>query len=315
MLDRRRNQAGPSAPARPSIWKPPRCPATPGMPPPAPRRAGTRANFLAVPGIGDVPGDYRRRCRRRRRRGGARRGLVPGMERGCAARPSPGRHGCDRWSRRARRQRRVQIQCAARRASPVPDAAAAARIEALEKSSASLRAELAAARAQSEKLAALVNEMKSAPREASPSPDLSAINERLAQIERTTRAQAPRSRRTSRTRRSKPADDMPLRRVVAARLLDVSVRQGDPYVAILAAAKSLAAGCGRVEAARRLCRLRCAQCRHPQSRVAHAGSKIIAAGVGKNHRRDRHRRSPAGGRGAAGPHRAHRCAWATIAAR
>ena len=40
---------------------------------------------------------------------------------------------------------------------------------------------------------------------------------------------------------TKPADDGPLRRVVAASVLDVSVRQGDPYVAALAAAKSLAA--------------------------------------------------------------------------
>src|SRR5437879_6308397 len=39
---------------------------------------------------------------------------------------------------------------------------------------------------------------------------------------------------------AKPADDMPLRRVVAAALLDVSVRHGDPYTAPLAAAKSLA---------------------------------------------------------------------------
>ena len=116
--------------------------------------------------------------------------------------------------------------------APVPDTAAAARIETLEKSSASLRAELAAARAQSEKLAALVNEMKSAPRE-SPPPDLSAINERLAQIERATRAH------DTATAQEKPADDLPLRRVVAASLLDISVRQGDPYVAALAAAKSL----------------------------------------------------------------------------
>jgi hypothetical protein len=115
----------------------------------------------------------------------------------------------------------------------VPDAAAAARIETLEKSSASLRAELAAARAQSEKLAALVNEMKSAPRESPRPPDLSAINERLAQIERAAHAQ------DSATAQEKPADDLPLRRVVAASLLDISVRQGDPYVAALAAAKSL----------------------------------------------------------------------------
>jgi hypothetical protein len=118
--------------------------------------------------------------------------------------------------------------------APVPDAAATARIETLEKSSASLRAELAAARAQSEKLASLVNDLKSAPRE-SPPPDLSAINERLAQIERATHAQ------DSATAQEKPADDMPLRRVVAASLLDISVRQGDPYVAALAAAKSLTA--------------------------------------------------------------------------
>jgi hypothetical protein len=124
--------------------------------------------------------------------------------------------------------------------APVPDAAAAARIESLEKSSASLRAELADARAQSEKLAALVDEMKSAPRESSPPPDLSAINERLAQIERATRAQSSEITQEKQDN-TKPADDMPLRRVVAASLLDISVRQGDPYAAALAAAKSLTA--------------------------------------------------------------------------
>ena len=123
--------------------------------------------------------------------------------------------------------------------APVPDAAAAARIDSLEKSSASLRTELAAVRAQSEKLAALVDEMKSAPRESSspPPPDLSAINERLAQIERNLRTQG--SEIAQEKENAKPADDMPLRRVVAASLLDISVRQGDPYVAALAAAKAL----------------------------------------------------------------------------
>jgi hypothetical protein len=120
--------------------------------------------------------------------------------------------------------------------APVPDAAAAARIDSLEKSSASLRTELAAVRAQSQKLAALVDEMKSAPRESSPPPpDLSAINERLAQIERNLRTQGSEIAQEN----AKPADDMPLRRVVAAALLDISVRQGDPYVAALAAAKAL----------------------------------------------------------------------------
>ena len=121
-------------------------------------------------------------------------------------------------------------------ATPAPDPAAAARMEALEKSLASLRGELASARAQSEKLAAAVNEVKSTPRESSLSPDLSAINERLAQIERATRAQTAEIAQES----AKPADDVPLRRVVAASMLDVSVRQGESYVAALAAAKALA---------------------------------------------------------------------------
>jgi hypothetical protein len=115
--------------------------------------------------------------------------------------------------------------------------AVATRIETLEKSLAALRGELAAARAQSEKLATDVDEVKSAPRETSPGPDLSAINERLAGIERLTRAQSAETAQEN----TKPADDLALRRVVAASLLDVSVRQGDSYAAVLAAAKSLAA--------------------------------------------------------------------------
>src|SRR5206468_8890091 len=39
---------------------------------------------------------------------------------------------------------------------------------------------------------------------------------------------------------AKPADDVPLRRIVAASLLDVLVRGGDRYPAALATAKSLA---------------------------------------------------------------------------
>jgi hypothetical protein len=118
-----------------------------------------------------------------------------------------------------------------------PDPAVASRIEALEKSYASLRGELAAVRAQSEKLAAAVNDVQSTPRESSPPVDLSAINERLAQVERAIRAQTAEVAQES----TKPADDLPLRRVVAAALLDVSVRHGEPYTAALAAAKSLTA--------------------------------------------------------------------------
>ena len=67
--------------------------------------------------------------------------------------------------------------------------------------------------------------------------DLTAINERLAQIERATRAQSAAIAQES----SKPADDAPLRRIVTAALLDGLVRTGDPYPAALAAAKTLAA--------------------------------------------------------------------------
>ena len=120
--------------------------------------------------------------------------------------------------------------------APSPDPAMVSRVEALEKSLASLRGEISGLRAQSEKLAAAVNDAKSTPRESAPSVDLSAITERLSQIERATRAQTAEIAQES----AKPADDVPLRRVVAASLLDVSVRQGEPYAAALAAAKSLA---------------------------------------------------------------------------
>jgi hypothetical protein len=121
-------------------------------------------------------------------------------------------------------------------AAPAPDPAMVGRVEALEKSLASLRGDLSGLRTQSEKLTAAVNDVKSTSRESAPSVDVSAINERIAQVERATRAQVSEIAQES----AKPADDVPLRRIVAASVLDVSVRQGEPYVAALAAAKSLA---------------------------------------------------------------------------
>lgn len=118
----------------------------------------------------------------------------------------------------------------------VPDPALASRLDALEKSLASLRTELAGARAQSAKLASDLNAVKSAPREAASSPDLAAINERLSQIERAARAESAEIAKAD----NQPADDTALRRVVAASMLDVSVRQGEPFTAALAAAKALA---------------------------------------------------------------------------
>lgn len=125
-----------------------------------------------------------------------------------------------------------------------PEPAAAARADALEKSLATLRGELANQRAQSDRLVAAIGEVKSAPREAAPLPDLSAINERISQVERAARAQnaetAKEVAKEIAKESAKPADDVPLRRIVAAALLDVLVRTGDPYSDALAAAKALA---------------------------------------------------------------------------
>src|SRR5882757_7160754 len=131
-------------------------------------------------------------------------------------------------------------------AAPVADPAAAARMETLEKSLAALRGELATTRAQGEKLASAINEVKSAPSGAGgPAPDLSAINTHIARIEAAMRAQSAQIERQdskiadSKAAAARPADDLPLRRVVAAALLDVLVRIGDPYQAALASAKAL----------------------------------------------------------------------------
>jgi len=121
------------------------------------------------------------------------------------------------------------------------------RTEALEKSVAALRGELAATRAQGEKLASALNEAKSAPRADGPvAPDLTALTERLARIESQMRAQGAEiaqqgSKLTeAQSADAKAANDMPWRRVLAAVLLDVLVRVGDPYPVALATAKALA---------------------------------------------------------------------------
>jgi hypothetical protein len=119
-------------------------------------------------------------------------------------------------------------------AATATDPTTNARIDTLEKSVASLRV-------QSDKLASAVNEVKSAPRDAGTSVDLSAIDARISQLERATKAErAEIAQQGEKIADAKPADDSPLRRVVAASLLDVAVRHGDAYTAQLSAAKSLA---------------------------------------------------------------------------
>ncbi len=119
------------------------------------------------------------------------------------------------------------------------DPALASRLDALEKSLASLRSDLSTARAQSQKLAGELDAVKSAaPSSAAvqPAPDLSPIEGRLSEIERTVRSQRDNLAQAS----SKPADDTALRRLVVASMLEMSARQGEPFTAALNTAKALA---------------------------------------------------------------------------
>ncbi|AMA55035.1 COG4223 family protein [Bradyrhizobium sp. CCGE-LA001] len=123
----------------------------------------------------------------------------------------------------------------AKAGKPVADPATAARIDALEKTVGSLRSDLANLRAQSDKTASALNDVK-------PAPDLSALNDRIAQLERASKAErAEIAQQGEKIADVKAMDDRPLRHVVAAALLDVAVRHGDPYQQQLAAARSLAA--------------------------------------------------------------------------
>jgi hypothetical protein len=125
--------------------------------------------------------------------------------------------------------------------APASDPAAAARVDALEKSVASLRGELTAVRDQSDKLAAGLKDTAAAPHDADEGSDLAAISARLAQVEhqveQTTQTRAAEATKHDAT----PADDVPLRRAVAATLLNVSVRHGQPYGDLLTASKALIA--------------------------------------------------------------------------
>jgi hypothetical protein len=134
----------------------------------------------------------------------------------------------------------------ARPPAPVTDAAVTGRLDALEKSQGTLRSDLANLRAQADKLAAAVSSAKAAPSDAAAAPaptvDLSAINARLDQVERAIRGQdaAIAKVEAKPPAPAKAEDDVPLRRVIAAALLDVAVRHGDHFVRPLATAKTLA---------------------------------------------------------------------------
>ncbi len=135
----------------------------------------------------------------------------------------------------------------AKTGKPVSDPAAAARIDALDKSLAALRSDIATQRTQSDRLASALNDLKSAPRDSSGNVDLSGITGRIVELERKASVQGE-ARESEKAADAKPADDMALRRVVAAALLDVAVRHGDPYAETLRIAKSLSADPDKLKA-------------------------------------------------------------------
>lgn len=122
--------------------------------------------------------------------------------------------------------------------APASDPALASRFDALEKSLATLRTDVASARARSEKMATELDAVKSAPSSSATSPaapDLAAIEGRLAEVERIARADSESLAQAT----SKPVDDTALRRLVVASMLEISVRQGEPFTEALKAAKAL----------------------------------------------------------------------------
>ncbi|MCK1716026.1 MULTISPECIES: hypothetical protein [unclassified Bradyrhizobium] len=136
----------------------------------------------------------------------------------------------------------------AKAGKPAADPATVARIDALEKSLGALRSDIANLRTQSDKTASALNEVKSAPRDGATSPDLAALNDRITQLERASKSERAELAQQGEKIASAPTmDDKPLRHVVAAALLDVAVRHGDPYAPQLAAARSLAADPGMLK--------------------------------------------------------------------
>ncbi len=122
----------------------------------------------------------------------------------------------------------------------------------LKRTVASLRDQLSGLQMQSDKLAGQVSSQVSsqagsqassagsASSDAAATVDLSGINARLDQLDRATRAAGAAAQNSAKA----AADDKPLRVAVVASLLDLSVRQGEPFKTALDTAKSLAPDAG-----------------------------------------------------------------------
>lgn len=127
----------------------------------------------------------------------------------------------------------------ARAGKSVADPAITSRLDALDKSVASLRSDLANLKAQADRI---VTPGETRPSAVTSASELAAINDRLAQLERATKAdRVELAQQNEKIADNKPVDDRPLRIVVAAALLDVAVRHGDSYASQFAAARALAA--------------------------------------------------------------------------
>lgn len=127
---------------------------------------------------------------------------------------------------------------------PVTDPAIVTRLDAVEKSLTSLRGDVAAVRGQSEKTSAAISELKSAPpqsvmtgeSQAAPAVDTSAIEERIAKIERATAALSAAATAPA----PQPVETPNIRRLDAVINLEKAMRHGAPYAPALVAARSVA---------------------------------------------------------------------------
>ncbi|EGP09459.1 hypothetical protein CSIRO_0998 [Bradyrhizobiaceae bacterium SG-6C] len=124
---------------------------------------------------------------------------------------------------------------------PATDPALVTRLDSVEKALASLRGDVTAVQIESGKNAAALNDVKSASPQAAvsmpaASGDTSALEERLDKIERATAALTAAAAAPP----LPPAEDPRLRRLDVLINLDKAVRRGSPYVAELAAARSVA---------------------------------------------------------------------------
>jgi hypothetical protein len=125
-------------------------------------------------------------------------------------------------------------------AAAAPDPALTARLAALESALSKLRGDLDKTRAQNDETRTRLEAVAAAPREVvtppAPAPDLSGIEQRLAQLDRATAAlksEIP-------SRAASQAGEKAWSRVAAATWLDQAARQGTPFAEALTAAKSLA---------------------------------------------------------------------------